>query len=135
VITEVPLHGVPPKQRAVLKTRTCIGAQKCVVTAILEPGPYFDNYTHKLLKNSRVNLNSAVDFEDWISQAEAARIRGVSQERIRQLVKDGRLQSLEIGGRKLVKRSEVTIFVPMPEGRPRKKTVLRKQAKTKKQTD
>jgi excisionase family DNA binding protein len=87
------------------------------------------------LKTSRVNDIEPKNLEDWISQAEAARIRGVSQERIRQLVQEGRLQSLEVAGRKLVRRSEVEAFVPKPEGRPAKKTAPKKQAIPKKHTD
>jgi excisionase family DNA binding protein len=85
------------------------------------------------LNNSRVNSDEPKNFEDWISQAEAARIRGVSQERIRQLVQEGRLQSVEVAGRKLVRRSEVEAFVPKPEGRPLKKAVLKKRVAPKKQ--
>ena len=76
------------------------------------------------------------NIDDWISQAEAARLRGVSQERIRQLVQSGRIQSLEVAGRKLVRRSEVESFVPKPEGRPKKpgpkKTAPKKKAGSKK---
>ena len=84
---------------------------------------------------SRVNIDNAENLLDWISQAEAARIRGVSQERIRQLVQEGRLQSIEVAGRKLVRRSEVEAFVPKPEGRPRKKASPKKKTARKEQTD
>jgi len=84
------------------------------------------------LNSSIVNSVDAGNFRDWISQAEAARIRGVSQERIRQLVKAGRLQSLDVAGRKLVSQSEVEAFVPMPEGRPRKRTATKKAPAKKK---
>jgi excisionase family DNA binding protein len=80
-------------------------------------------------------MDDAAKLQDWISQAEAARIRGVSQERIRQLVQEGRLQSIEVAGRKLVRRSEVETFVAKPEGRPRKKTTPRKLASPKKQAN
>ena len=73
--------------------------------------------------------------DDWISQAEAARIRGVSKQAIAKLIGRKRLTAREIGGRMLVRRSEVEAFVPLPIGRPHKKTVLRKQAKPKKQAD
>ena len=69
-----------------------------------------------------VKFGNGDDLKDWISQAEAARIKGLSQERIRQLVQEGRLQSMEVAGRKLVRRSEVEVFVPKPEGRPSKKS-------------
>jgi excisionase family DNA binding protein len=61
-----------------------------------------------------------MDANEWISQAEAARIRGVSRQAIAVLVKKERLTKLEIGGRTLVKRKEVEDFVPEQGGRPHK---------------
>jgi excisionase family DNA binding protein len=58
--------------------------------------------------------------DDWISQAEAARIRGVSRQAIARLVKKGRFQILEIGGRILLSRSEVQSYKPDTPGRPTK---------------
>jgi excisionase family DNA binding protein len=75
------------------------------------------------------------DIDDWISQVEAARIRGVSKQAIAKLIGRNRLSAREIGGRMLVRRSEVEAFVPMPIGRPRKKAAPKKQAVPKKQTD
>jgi excisionase family DNA binding protein len=60
------------------------------------------------------------DVTEWISQAEAARIRGVSRQAIAVLVKKERLATLKIGGRTLVKRKEVEEFVPDTGGRPPK---------------
>jgi len=60
------------------------------------------------------------DPEEWISQAEAARLRGVSRQAIALLVKKGRLPILKIGGRLLVRRKEVEEFTPEPAGRPPK---------------
>lgn len=62
------------------------------------------------------------DFTEWISQAEAARIRGVTRQAIARLVAAGRLPSLLVGGRALVKRKDVMEFVPNPAGRPKTKT-------------
>lgn len=47
---------------------------------------------------------------DLISQAEAARIRGVSRAAIRDLIRRGRLRSFNLAGRELVYRSEVESF-------------------------
>lgn len=55
---------------------------------------------------------------DWISQAEAARLRGVTRQAIAKLVKKGRLRSLEVGGRLFVDRAEVENLVPRRAGRP-----------------
>ena len=65
----------------------------------------------------------STDFRDpteWMSQAEAARLRGVSRQAIALLVKKGRLPVLKIGGRLLVRRKEVEAFTPEPAGRPPK---------------
>jgi len=60
------------------------------------------------------------DPNDWISQAEAARLRGVSRQAIAILVKKGRLSVMKIGGRLLVLRKDVEKFEPEPAGRPPK---------------
>ncbi len=60
------------------------------------------------------------DPDEWISQAEAARIRKVSRQAISLLTKKGRLPVLRIGGRVLVHRKEVEEFMPEPAGRPPK---------------
>jgi excisionase family DNA binding protein len=50
------------------------------------------------------------ELSDLISQAEAARIRGVSRAAIRDLIRRERLRSVSVGGRELVYRSEVEAF-------------------------
>lgn len=57
--------------------------------------------------------------EDWISQAEAARIRGVTRQAISELVKKQKLSTFEIGGNVLVNKAEVEAFVPSQGGRPK----------------
>jgi excisionase family DNA binding protein len=59
------------------------------------------------------------DLSDWISQAEAADLRGVSRQAISKLIRAGRLKTLEVGGHVLVSRSEVLGFQPESPGRPR----------------
>lgn len=59
--------------------------------------------------------------DEWISQAEAANIRGVTRQAIARLVKKGRFSTLSIGGKTLLKRSEVEEFVPHRPGPIRKK--------------
>lgn len=56
---------------------------------------------------------------DWVSQAEAAQIRGVSRQAISKLVRKGRLKSMVIGGHTLVSRAAVLSFQPRAAGRPR----------------
>lgn len=48
--------------------------------------------------------------KNLISQAEAARIRGVTRAAIRDLIRRDRLVSVEVAGRLLVYRSEVESF-------------------------
>jgi plasmid maintenance system antidote protein VapI len=76
------------------------------------------------------------DSEKYISQAEAARIRGVSQTAIANLIRRNRLTAGSVGGRTLVLRSEVETFIPQARtGRPPKKktsTKTSKQKRTKK---
>lgn len=57
--------------------------------------------------------------EDWVSQAEAARIRGISRQAVGRLIKKGRFQVLRIGGKVLLKRSEVKTYEKGRPGRPR----------------
>lgn len=58
--------------------------------------------------------------DEWVSQAEAARIRGVSRQAIARLTRKGRFRVLKIGGRVLLRRSEVKAYEPERPGRPRK---------------
>jgi excisionase family DNA binding protein len=58
------------------------------------------------------------ELEDLITQAEAARLRGVSREAIYGLVARKKLSIVEIGGQKFVKRSEVENYTPEIGGRP-----------------
>jgi hypothetical protein len=69
--------------------------------------------------------------DELISQAEAARIRGVSQQAIANLIRRGRLKSTLVAGRALVSRSEVEAFIPKPKlGRPPKKASKKAMKRT-----
>ena len=57
-----------------------------------------------------------VDPGQWISQAEAAKLRGVTRQSIAGLVRKGRFKTLSIGGKILLRRSEVEEFQPNPPG-------------------
>jgi len=52
------------------------------------------------------------DPRDWVSQAAAARLRGVTRQAISRLVRRGRLRTLMIGGRLLVHRVDLLAFTP-----------------------
>ena len=71
-------------------------------------------------------MSDTVDLNDLISQAEAAGIRGVSRASINELVKRGRLRTVEIGRKTFLYRSEVLNFEPQVGGRPSKKAGKRK---------
>jgi len=66
------------------------------------------------------SFNNVRASEDWGSQADAARIRGVSRQAIGRLLKNGRFRVLKIGGKVLLKRSDVESFKPEQPGRPSK---------------
>lgn len=59
--------------------------------------------------------------DDWITQAEAARLRKVSRQAITYLVTSGRIRTTNFGGRVFVSREDVLNFEALPAGRKRKK--------------
>jgi excisionase family DNA binding protein len=61
-------------------------------------------------------MKRKVDPDQWISQAEAAKLRGVSRQAIARLVRKRRFETLSIGGKTLLRRSEVEEFRPKPPG-------------------
>jgi predicted site-specific integrase-resolvase len=60
-----------------------------------------------------------IDPQSWISQSEAAEIRGVSRQAIHELVQKGRFRTLEMGSKKFVLREDVVSYEPRKGGRPR----------------
>lgn len=62
-----------------------------------------------------------IDPEDWITLAEAARLRNTSRQAISNLVKRKRLETLKIGGHIFVNKSAVRSFLEAPPGRKAKK--------------
>jgi len=70
-----------------------------------------------------------------ISQADAARIRGVTPQAIAHLIRAGKLRTVTVAGRRLVFRSEVENFKPDVGGRPAtKKSKARKRTSKKSAT-
>ncbi|MDA8169426.1 MAG: helix-turn-helix domain-containing protein [Nitrospiraceae bacterium] len=61
-----------------------------------------------------------IDPEDWITIAEAARLRHISRQAISNLVRRGRLETLKIAGYTLVKKSSVLSFIKEASGRKKK---------------
>lgn len=65
-------------------------------------------------------MSELLNPNDLISQVEAADLRGVTRASINELIKRGRLRTVEIGGKPLLYRSEVLSFTPGKGGRPPK---------------
>jgi excisionase family DNA binding protein len=61
------------------------------------------------------------EVSDLISQAEAARLRGVTRAAIQDLVRRGRIRSVNVGGRALVYRTEIENYKQGEAGRPKSK--------------
>jgi len=64
--------------------------------------------------------------DEWITQAEAARIRGVTRQAIARLVQKGRFKPLKIAGRVLLRRAEVEAYRAEEPGRPKNERKNRK---------
>lgn len=64
----------------------------------------------------RKSQRTGEDVGDLMTIAEAARLRGVSRSAISELVRRGRLRSIEMFGRVLVYRSEVESFQKQKPG-------------------
>ena len=59
--------------------------------------------------------------DEWITKAEAARIRGVSRQAIGKLARKGKFATFEIAGNVLLKKKDVEGYQPEPGGRPSEK--------------
>jgi excisionase family DNA binding protein len=69
---------------------------------------------------NKKSVQESNDMTDLISQAEAARLRGVTRAAIQDLVRRGRIRSVNVGGRSLVYRSEVESYEKGEPGRPKR---------------
>lgn len=58
-----------------------------------------------------------IDPDDWISLAEAARLRKTTRQAISNLVKRGKLETIRISGHIFVKKADVLSFVEGAPGR------------------
>ena len=66
------------------------------------------------------------NLENYISQAEAARVIGTTTHTVSHLARGGHFTTKVVAGRILVLRSEVEKYVARPKGRPPKKEVVQK---------
>jgi predicted DNA-binding protein (UPF0251 family) len=65
-------------------------------------------------------LEKNINIEEWITQAEAARIRKVSRQAIHKLVKAGRIKTLNLGGVVFVNKIDLESYKSNNSGRPKK---------------
>jgi len=63
---------------------------------------------------------SVENLDEFLTQAEAARIRGVSRQAINLLIKKGKVQGYSIGGVVFVEKSEILKYKAKKAGRPKK---------------
>jgi len=69
-----------------------------------------------------MSTNKSTDFfsTNWVSQAEAARLRGVSRQAINKLIKRGRIKTYRISNVVFVDRKQIENFKAKSVGRPKK---------------
>ncbi|WP_407641114.1 helix-turn-helix domain-containing protein [Bryocella elongata] len=73
-------------------------------------------------------ITNTIKLDELVSQAEAARIRGVSKQAIANLIKRGRLRTTTVARRILLHRSEVELFEALPKtGRPPQESVIKRK--------
>jgi excisionase family DNA binding protein len=79
----------------------------------------------KYLTGSKIFSQMNIDLTELISVPDAAKMRGVSTQAIHHLIKRGRLNAIEVAGRRVLFRKEVEAFEPLPVGRPRKNSAAK----------
>ena len=60
--------------------------------------------------------------EDWITQTEAARLKGMTLAAINELVRRARVRSTELYGKRLVSRADIEAFEPKPKKQSARKS-------------
>lgn len=69
---------------------------------------------------NKLKVKGGAETKDLISLTEAAELRGVSVQAIQDLIQRGRLEAIEVAGRRLLRRGDVKGFKPALGGRGRK---------------
>jgi plasmid maintenance system antidote protein VapI len=59
-----------------------------------------------------------IDPDELLTVAQAAQLRGVTRQAINHLIRQTKLSTVDIAGRRFVKRGEVEAFIPDRGGRP-----------------
>jgi excisionase family DNA binding protein len=70
-----------------------------------------------------------IDLDEWMTQAQAAKLRGVSLQAINHLVRRGRFRVMRIAGRVLINRDDVINYQRDVGGRPKSATKKRQSPK------
>ncbi len=63
-----------------------------------------------------------IDTDDLITITAAAKLRGVSQQAMSDMIKRGKITAIEIGGVKFLRRDEVLNYEKEKGGRPKKQS-------------
>ena len=106
---------------------SCTGVPRlklCTALRKQDRGPVLEGYETNFAMSIELGREdeNISDMSTWISQSEAARLRGVSREAIYNLVKKNRLKTLKVGGKTLVNRIEIENYRPrLPGPKPKKK--------------
>jgi len=62
----------------------------------------------------------SINPDELLTVAQAAQERGTTRQAINHLVRQGKLETVEIAGRRFISRRALAKYVPDPGGRPRK---------------
>jgi predicted DNA-binding protein (UPF0251 family) len=68
-----------------------------------------------------MSTNKEKNSDSWITQAEAARLRGVSRQAIHNLIKKGRIKTLKIASIVFVDKNAIQNYKSLNAGRPKRK--------------
>lgn len=66
------------------------------------------------------NKINKISTEEWITQSEAAKVRGVSRQAINNLIKKGRIKTIKVSSVVLLDKKDVENFESLKPGRPSK---------------
>lgn len=62
-----------------------------------------------------------IDTEELLTVAQAAEVRGVSRQAINHLIRQNKLEAVDIAGRRFVRRGDLERFAPDKGGRPKER--------------
>ena len=92
---------------------------------------------NRVARSWSIEENNMVEREQWITQTQAAELRGLSLKAVNALVLRGRVRSKEVYGKRLVHRNDIMNYEPMTRNRWSKAATTKsasKKGKAKKTT-